>query len=412
MSILLAIGGYLVDCALCIAAWRSTKVRKILVGRKETNKLIESSLSKDKPTIWVHASSLGEFEQGRPLIEEVRSIYPQYQILLSFYSPSGYEVRKTYSGVDCVVYLPGDTPKAVRAFLDVAQPSLAIFVKYDFWPVMLTALAERSIPTYAISAIFRPSQVFFKCYGIPYREVLKSFTHIFVQDDASVKLLQSYGIDRVSIAGDTRFDRAESIALAGVSIPEVEELRSLGSGLIVAGSTWHEDEELLVEYLNDNHHIKAVFAPHELHEEQICWVEESLKGGVVRLSQLRAGLSEIGNVQVLIIDCFGLLSSLYRYADIAYIGGGFGKGIHNTVEAAVYGVPLLFGPKYHKFREARLLIQARAAYSITNAGDLDRRLRAFFTDSKLREEAAMASRAVVEEQLGVTNKIIKQLNLE
>lgn len=413
MRILYALAGHLINTALYIASWRSPKIKAMLRGRRETATKLRQSLSPNRETIWLHASSLGEFEQGRPLIEAIRNQYPGYQMLLSFFSPSGYEVRKDYSEVDCVVYLPGDTPKEVKAFLDIARPKIAIFIKYDFWPFMLSELKRREVKTYLISAIFREKQQFFKPWGGGYRRLLHYFDHLFVQDGASVALLAKHGVSSVSIAGDTRFDRVESIAQKAVSIPEVEELKKDGSMLIIAGSTWAVDEEMLLQHIEQGgSKTKYVIAPHELHEEQIQAIEHRLGNQVARLSQLREK-GQMPTEQIcLIIDSFGLLSSLYRYADIAYIGGGFGKSIHNTVEAAVYGIPVVFGPKYHKFREAHLLLQNKGGYAVQNGEELSRCLDHLIHDEETRISMGQAARRLVAEQLGATDKIIKKLNLK
>lgn len=413
MRILYALAGHLINTALYISSWRSPKIKAMLRGRKETGARLKQSLSPERENLWLHASSLGEFEQGRPLIEAIRREYPGYQILLSFFSPSGYEVRKDYSEVDCVVYLPGDTPKEVKAFLDIARPKVAIFIKYDFWPLILSELQHRGVKTYLISAIFREKQQFFKPWGGIYRRLLHCFDHLFVQDEQSVALLAKHGISSVSIAGDTRFDRVESIAQKAVSIPEVEELKKDGSLLIVAGSTWPVDEEMLLNYIERREpYQKFVIAPHELHEEHIQSIEQRLGSKVVRLSQLRER-EQIPTEQIcLIIDSFGLLSSLYRYADIAYIGGGFGKSIHNTVEAAVYGIPVVFGPKYDKFREAHLLLQNKGGYSVQNEDELSRSLALLSQDEAVRLSMGQAARRLVAEQLGATEKILKKLDLK
>lgn len=412
MNILSYLGSYSLEGILSIASLWHPKVQKMLQGRKETISRVKEKLSPQKPTLWMHVSSLGEFEQGRPLIEKIRQEYPNYQILLSFYSPSGYEVRHNYTEVDCVVYFPGDTPKAIKRFLDEVRPEIAIFVKYDFWPVTLELLERRRIPTYVVSAIFREKQVFFRWYGTWYRKLLHRFTHLFVQDESSVHLLSNYGINNVSIVGDTRFDRVEAIASSSTRILEVEAFKEDQSPLLIVGSSWPDDERPILRYLEDNPRLKVVLAPHELEEERLQEIEQRFGQAFARLSDLRSGVKKLAGVRLLVIDCFGLLSSLYRYADIVYIGGGFGKGIHNTVEAAVYGVPIVFGPKYDKFREAKLLLDAGGAYSVTNESELIAVFDKLLSDDALRQESGRASRAVVESQLGATDKIINKLNLK
>ena len=412
MSILSSLGSYSLDFGLSlIAPWHS-KVSRMLKGRGETIARMQQMLSPERPTIWMHVSSLGEFEQGRPLIEAIRERYSNYQILVSFYSPSGYEVRLDYKGADCVVYFPGDTPGVVRKFLDVAKPEVAIFVKYDFWPVTLEELKKRGIATYVVSAIFRENQAFFQWYGTWYRNLLRCFTHIFVQDASSVELLRAYGISEVSVAGDTRFDRVEAISKNGKSILEIEQLKAFGEPLVVVGSSWAEDEALILDYLETHKGFRLVLAPHELEEERIKAIEQRFGNQAVRLSFLKTNQISLESVRILIIDCFGLLSSLYRYADLVYIGGGFGKGIHNTVEAAVYGVPIVFGPRYDKFREAKLLIEQGGAFPVGNTQEIFETFDTLLKDSQLRARAGQASRDVVESQLGATEKILSLLELK
>ena len=412
MSILSSLGSYSLDFGLSlIAPWHS-KVSRMLKGRGETIARMQQMLSPECPTIWMHVSSLGEFEQGRPLIEAIRERYSNYQILVSFYSPSGYEVRSDYKGADCVVYFPGDTPGVVRKFLDVAKPEVAIFVKYDFWPVTLEELKKRGIATYVVSAIFRENQAFFQWYGTWYRNLLRCFTHIFVQDASSVELLRAYGISEVSVAGDTRFDRVEAISKNGKSILEIEQLKAFGEPLVVVGSSWAEDEALILDYLETHKGFRLVLAPHELEEERIKAIEQRFGNQAVRLSFLETNQISLESVRILIIDCFGLLSSLYRYADLVYIGGGFGKGIHNTVEAAVYGVPIVFGPRYDKFREAKLLIEQGGAFPVGNTQEIFETFDTLLKDSQLRARAGQASRDVVESQLGATEKILSLLELK
>ena len=412
MSILSSLGSYSLDFGLSlIAPWHS-KVSRMLEGRGETIARMQQMLLPERPTIWMHVSSLGEFEQGRPLIEAIRERYSNYQILVSFYSPSGYEVRSDYKGADCVVYFPGDTPGVVRRFLDVAKPEVAIFVKYDFWPVTLEELKKRGIATYVVSAIFKENQAFFQWYGTWYRNLLRCFTHIFVQDASSVELLRAYGILEVSVAGDTRFDRVEAISKNGKSILEIEQLKVFGEPLVVVGSSWAEDEALILDYLETHKGFRLVLAPHELEEERIKAIEQRFGNQAVRLSFLETNQISLESVRILIIDCFGLLSSLYRYADLVYIGGGFGKGIHNTVEAAVYGVPIVFGPRYDKFREAKLLIEQGGAFPVGNAQEIFETFDTLLKDSQLRVRAGQASRDVVESQLGATEKILSLLELK
>lgn len=401
-----ALIGYLINLSLRIAAFYNPKAKQLIEGRSRTIDTLRRTLRKGSPRIWFHAASLGEFEQGRPIIETLREQHPDWQIILSFYSPSGYEVRKDYQAVDAVVYLLGDTPNETRHFLDELQPNKAIFIKYDFWGIHLLELQRRQIPTYLVSAIFRPKQLFFYPWGSIYRKLLYTFTNLFVQDLESVQLLDSIGIKNAILTGDTRFDRVYDIAKKAHQIPAIELLKSDSNFVIVAGSTWQEDEEYLLDYITQKKTIKLVIAPHELNRLESI---ESKAINTARLSEIESGYKSINNVQVLIIDCFGLLSSLYRYADIAYIGGGFGKGIHNTLEAAVYGLPVVFGPNYQKFREAHLLLECGGGFAVTNKENLHKCLDLLTNDDTVRTKASTYSRQLVESELGATEKIIGKI---
>lgn len=403
---LYALVGRCINLSLRIASLYKPKAKLLLDGRSKSLESLRASLVEGRPRIWFHAASLGEFEQGRPLMEVLRRRSPEWQIVLSFYSPSGYEVRHNYEGADAVVYLLGDTPREVRAFLDVLRPDKAVFIKYDFWAVHLSELARRGVETYLVSAIFRAEQLFFKPWGGLYRHLLTCFSHIYVQDQASVDLLASIGIGQVSIAGDTRFDRVETIAQTARSIAEIEAMKKDGSPLLVAGSTWAEDMHYLLGYAKHNPQIKMLIAPHELRES---YCDTSWHPQAVRLSEVQSGARRIDDVRYLIIDCFGLLSSIYRYADVAYIGGGFGKGIHNTIEAAVYGVPVVFGAEYHKFREAHLLLASGAGFVVYDEVSLTHQLDELFADAHYRTEAGRKARSVVEAQLGATEQILADI---
>jgi len=344
------------------------KARLMRLGQWKTNGILREKIDQNAKYIWFHASSLGEFEQGRPLIEKIKAEHPEYKILLTFFSPSGYEVRKNYGGADVVCYLPFDTPYRVKKFLDLSKPVMAIFIKYEFWDNYLSELKRRNIPVYIVSAIFRKEQLFFKWYGGMYRKVLTYFTHIFVQDDASRELLSKYGVTNVSVFGDTRFDRVQDVYKNTKQIPMVELFvnnnRSDNQLTMVAGSSWQQDEEVYLNYFNEHPELKLIIAPHEIHKDHLMHIESMLKRPSIRLSE--ATEKDIKGKSCLIVDSFGLLSSIYRYGDLAYIGGGFGAGIHNVLEAAVYGIPVIFGPKYQKFKEARDLLQVGGAFSITD----------------------------------------------
>ena len=400
---LYSFAGILASAGLHLAARFSPKARLIIEGRKDTP-LRLGRLDATRPVVWFHASSLGEFEQGRPLMEAVRRAHPEYQILLSFFSPSGYTVRQDYAGADVVVYLPSDRSSSVRRFLDLARPSKAIFIKYDFWPTMLYELQERGIPTYLISAIFRPDQLFFRPWGKWYLRLLTLFEHLYVQDEDSRQLLQRHGITAVSVAGDTRFDRVIEIASAARAIPEAAALEGK---VLVAGSTWPEDEAILLPYFNRlGSEYKLIIAPHEIHEEHLQAIEAQLTRPYMRYSQLQAGAT--GDYDCLIIDCFGLLSSIYRYGRYAWVGGGFGKSVHNTLEAAVYGIPVFFGPEVHKHREVRELIRRGLGFVLHSEEDFAALLQRFDDEAACREVAQQLEQFFAE-QRGATEQLLSEL---
>lgn len=389
------------------------KARLMRLGQWKTNGILREKIDQNAKYIWFHASSLGEFEQGRPLIEKIKAEHPEYKILLTFFSPSGYEVRKNYGGADVVCYLPFDTPYRVKKFLDLSKPVMAIFIKYEFWDNYLSELKRRNIPVYIVSAIFRKEQLFFKWYGGMYRKVLSYFTHIFVQDDASRELLSKYGVTNVSVFGDTRFDRVQDVYKNTKQIPMVELFvnnnRSDNQLTMVAGSSWQQDEEVYLNYFNEHPELKLIIAPHEIHKDHLMHIESMLKRPSIRLSE--ATEKDIKGKSCLIVDSFGLLSSIYRYGDLAYIGGGFGAGIHNVLEAAVYGIPVIFGPKYQKFKEARDLLQVGGAFSITDEKTFESKMEELSTYRDLLEAAGAAAGDFVKSNIGATNRIIASIPL-
>lgn len=389
------------------------KARLMRLGQWKTNGILREKIDRNAKYIWFHASSLGEFEQGRPLIEKIKAEHPEYKILLTFFSPSGYEVRKNYGGADVVCYLPFDTPYRVKKFLDLSKPVMAIFIKYEFWDNYLSELKRRNIPVYIVSAIFRKEQLFFKWYGGMYRKVLSYFTHIFVQDDASLELLSKYGVTNVSVFGDTRFDRVQDVYKNTKQVPMVELFvnnnRSDNQLTMVAGSSWQQDEEVYLNYFNEHPELKLIIAPHEIHKDHLMHIESMLKRPSIRLSE--ATEKDIKGKSCLIVDSFGLLSSIYRYGDLAYIGGGFGAGIHNVLEAAVYGIPVIFGPKYQKFKEARDLLQVGGAFSITDEKTFESKMEELSTYRDLLEAAGAAAGDFVKSNIGATNRIIASIPL-
>lgn len=409
MNLLYNLGIKLYACGVKIAAASGNgKARLMAEGHKRVLGDL-ATLPADARPIWVHAASLGEFEQGRPLIERIRRELPGRPVLLTFFSPSGYEVRKGYDKADVVTYLPLDTPARVRRFLDAARPSMAIMVKYEFWGNYLQELRRRAIPTYLISAIFRPEQAFFKPWGGTFRSMLRCYTHIFVQDDNSRKLLHGVGCDNVTVAGDTRFDRVTDIMRAARDFPDLREFAASQPTLLM-GSSWPADEDVVIPYFNAHADaMRLIIAPHEFDEERLRALIDRIDGKTVRYSRVAQGLDDIADARCVIIDSFGILSSCYRYAAIAYVGGGFGAGIHNINEAAVYGIPVLFGPRHDKFKEATDLIACGGAFEVTSAQSLAERLSRLLSDDAARAAAGAAAGAYVNSCLGATDRIFSAI---
>jgi 3-deoxy-D-manno-octulosonic-acid transferase len=382
------------------SAW-SSKARLWLRGRLEQKELIKN-LNITDPTVWMHCASLGEFEQGRPLLEKIKATYPRYKIILTFFSPSGYEIRKNYTGADQVLYLPKDGRYNAQKFIENIKPSLVIWVKYEYWYYYLTTLHQKNIPVILISAIFRDSQPFFKWYGGTWRKMLSSFHKIFVQNDLSLQLLNKHHFSEVIKGGDTRFDRVIEIAEKNEPLPQLLTDFCNGKKVLVAGSTWPEDEKVLLHYTKANPEIKFIIAPHEIHKENILAIQKYFKD-VVLYSELTSASTE----HVLIIDNIGMLSRLYRLADVTYVGGGFGNdGIHNVLEAAVYGKPVVFGPVYEKFAEAKELVGNEGGFPVNNAIEMEHLLNKLFLDrSFLKISGDNAARYVYSKQ-GATAKIM------
>ena len=392
------------DFIVHLAAPFSRKPRKMMKGHWVVYELLRQQVEKGEQYIWFHAASLGEFEQGRPLIEMIRAKYPAYKILLTFFSPSGYEVRKHYRGADIVCYLPFDKPRNVRKFLDITNPCMAFFIKYEFWKNYLDELHKRRIPVYSVSSIFRRDQVFFKWYGGTYRNVLKDFDHLFVQNEASKRYLSKIGILRVTVVGDTRFDRVLQIREEAKDLPLVEKFKGNNAFTFVAGSSWGPDEDLFLEYFNNHPEMKLIIAPHVIDENHLVEIIGKLKRPYVRYT--RADEKNVLKADCLIIDCFGLLSSIYRYGEIAYIGGGFGVGIHNTLEAATFGLPLAFGPNYARFKEACDLIAAGGACSISNYDELEQWFSGLLTSEEAWKHSSAACAEYVQSHKGATEQIM------
>ena len=350
---------YIYLLGVAIASLFNEKVRKMWRGERDAFRVLREKVDSEAQYVWFHAASLGEFEQGRPLMEQLRREHPEYKILLTFFSPSGYEVRKNYEGADIICYLPLDTITNARRFLRIIRPVKAYFIKYEFWYNYLHILKHRQVPVYSVSSIFRPDQVFFKWYGKQYSRVLKCFTHFFVQNEVSKELLAKLGITCVTVTGDTRFDRVLQIKEAAKQLPIVEAFVKDAPLVFVAGSSWPPDEEIFIKYFNEHKNWKLIIAPHVIGEDHLKQIEKLLEDRkVVRYSEYSENSEyseKLKNAEVLIINCFGLLSSIYRYATVTYVGGGFGVSIHNTLEAAVWGVPVFFGPNNQKFQEAQEL---------------------------------------------------------
>jgi len=408
MILLYKIGIFFYTFFVRVAALFNEKAKLWVKGRKNWKSQLSEKIDKNGHYIWFHCASLGEFEQGRPVIEEIKKQYPEYKIVLTFFSPSGYEIRKDYPLANIVAYLPPDTKQNVKTFLDIVRPEKVFFVKYEYWYFYISELHKRSIPLYIISAIYRENQSFFKKtpWGKWYRKMLFQFEHIFVQNESSAQLLTTLGVENFTVAGDTRFDRVASIATSSKKIPIVEKFKG-NSPLVVAGSTWKPDEELLVAFINHTPGTKFIIAPHEVSAANINRLHQMLKTPAISFSKI--GNAAVEKYQVLIIDSIGLLSSLYRYGNMAYIGGGFGIGIHNILEAATFGLPIIFGPKYQKFKEAVDLIQLGGAFSISDQETLEQSLSTLLADNNFLKKASEISRNYVAKNVGSTKLIIKKV---
>lgn len=391
-----------------LAALFSSKPAKMVKGHREVFDILCNKVDRNDRYIWFHAASLGEFEQGRPLIEHIRRAHPEYKILQTFFSPSGYEVRKNYQEADIVCYLPFDTPHNVHRFIELANPCMVFFIKYEFWQNYLNELYRKGIPVYSVSSIFRPNQIFFRWYGKKYGEVLKTFTHLFVQNEVSKNLLAKIGVTDVSIVGDTRFDRVLDIYHQAKHLPLVEKFKG-NSLTLVAGSSWGPDEDIFIRYFNEHPEIKLIIAPHVVNDNHLKEIMDKVKRTCVCYTE--ATEENIDKTDCLIIDCYGLLSSIYRYGEISYIGGGFGAGIHNVLEAAVYGIPVMFGPNNKKFREARHLQEEGGGFEIMDYEGFKRLMDQFLTDEAYLRQAGNAAGNYVSNNAGALEKIMKYIPL-
>ncbi len=407
MKILYNTGIRLYSLLIPAAALFSRKAGLWIRGRKGFFSKYEGFDTRGRSVIWVHCASLGEFEQGRPVIEEIRKRDPSVFILLTFFSPSGYEVRSDYPGADLVCYLPADTPGNARRFVRTFSPSIAVFVKYEFWYNYISELSKKGIPLYLISANFRPGQIFFRWYGRWFAGMLRMFTHIFVQGEESALLLSSAGIDEVTVAGDTRFDRVVSIARSASRADAAAEF-SGGALTVVAGSTWQPDHSLWARYMNGTpDSLKLIIAPHEIDIEEIDRLEEQFRLPVARFS--RPDESDLRSARILIIDNIGMLSSLYAYGSLAYIGGGFGRNIHNILEACVYSIPVIFGPRYRNFREAVDLVRLGGAFPVSDYDSFSGKVDELTGNKDIRESAGSIAGGYVRSETGATRIIVDKI---
>lgn len=445
----IAIYIYLIGVA--IGSLFNKKIKKMWRGEREAVDLLKEKVDPTAKYVWFHAASLGEFEQGRPLIEQLRATHPEYKILLTFFSPSGYEVRKNYEGADIVCYLPLDTISNARRFLRAVHPVMAFFIKYEFWYNYLHILRHRGVPVYSVSSIFRPGQVFFKWYGRNYAKVLHCITHFFVQNEVSLQLLKGIGIDEATVVGDTRFDRVLQIKEQAKELPIVEAFKGIngkgdackddlsedackgdfsedackgalsedackkdlsengckGCKVFVAGSSWQPDEDIFIRFFNDHPDWKLIIAPHVIGEDHLAYILDKLQMKAVRYTQ--ATEQSAAEARCLIIDCFGLLSTIYRYGEIAYVGGGFGVGIHNVPEAAVWGVPVLFGPNNKRFQEAQDLLACKGSFEVTDYDSFNTIISRLISDDKFRHQCGEASANYVKSRSGATDIIMKSV---
>lgn len=408
MNLLYSISIWLYSLLIKLAAPFNLKASQINNGRKQVFDSLKTRIRHDRPIVWVHCASLGEFEQGRPLIEAIRKQYPEYQIFLTFFSPSGYEIRKNYDLADYIYYLPADTKRNAQKLIGLVRPEIVFFVKYEFWFHYTSELKNRNIPLYIVSAIFRENQLFFKnsFWGKWYKKMLYHFEHFFVQDDQSVQLLHQIGIRNVTKAGDTRFDRVAEIARNGKTIALVEKFKA-GSQLVVAGSTWKPDEEILVRYILSHPETKFIIAPHETKKVNVERLISLLKSPHICYSE--ATEDTVMNKQVLIVDTIGLLSAIYKYADLAYIGGGFGVGIHNTLEAAIFGMPIVFGPNYLKFNEATTMVRLGVAFPVSDYSALHSVLELLLSDAEKRESISAECITFTKQNIGATQIILNKV---
>lgn len=413
---------YVYQTGIAIYSHFNEKVKKMWTGERAAFGVLQKQVEPNAEYIWFHAASLGEFEQGRPLIERIKKEYPHYKILLTFFSPSGYEVRKNYEQADIVTYLPIDTVANARKFLRAVRPVMAFFIKYEFWYNYLHILRHRNVPVYSVSSIFRPNQIFFRPYGRQYAAVLKCFSHFFVQNDLSKKLLAKIGINDVTVVGDTRFDRVLQIKESSKCLPlldkfignkEVKSAAGQSKALrqvFVAGSSWLPDEEIFIKYFDKHSEWKLIIAPHVIANSHLQQILQLLKGKKV-VFYTKATEENVADADVLIVDCFGLLSSIYHYCDVAYVGGGFGVGIHNVLEAAVWSVPVMFGPNNKRFAEAQGLLASEGGFEVDNYEMFAQVMEKFSSDKAFLQYSGNAAGDFVKRLSGATDKVFSSIKL-
>ena len=399
---------YLYLLGVAIYSLFDEKVRKMWRGERAAFGVLKEKVDQQAEYVWFHAASLGEFEQGRPLMEQLRRDHPEYKILLTFFSPSGYEVRKNYEGADIICYLPLDTPFNALRFLRLVKPVMAFFIKYEFWYNYLHILRHRKVPVYSVSSIFRPGQVFFRWYGYQYARVLRCFTHFYVQNEESRRLLGDIGISCATVVGDTRFDRVLQIKEAAKQLP-IAEAFSAGHKVFVAGSSWPPDEEVFIRFFNEHRDWKIIIAPHVIGEDHLTQILSKLKMPAVRYTETSP--EEAAGAGCLIINCFGLLSSIYRYGCVAYVGGGFGVGIHNVLEAAVWDMPVIFGPNNKRFQEAQGLLAVGGGFEIDGEVSFDELMNRFSSDADFLDSSGVKAGTFVKGQAGATGKVLEAVGL-
>ncbi len=400
-----SLGIYIYILCVRIASLFNTKARLLLDGHAETFGILARTLRTNDRYVWFHASSLGEFEQGRPLMERIRQRHPEYKILLTFFSPSGYEVRKNYAGADIVCYMPFDTPRNARRFVRMVKPEKAFFIKYEFWKNFIDELHRSKCEVYSVSSIFRRNQIFFRSYGKQYAKVLHNFTRIFVQNDDSRRLLESVGITAVSVAGDTRFDRVTDIRNAAKDVDAAKHFAEGATNVLVVGSSWEPDEDIIIPYFNEHKDLKLILAPHVVNEAHIRRILSALKRPTIRITQAEKENTNLQDFDCMIVDTYGMLSSIYRYGNIAYVGGGFGVGIHNVPEAAVYGVPVVIGPNHQKFREAEMLLHLGGCFEITSSDTFAMTMKLLTQNEDSRKKAGDAAGNYIMSNAGAADKI-------